>query len=92
MTKRREPWYRNPFWLGSAGLVVLLAGYLLMASQAAGAVLSPLALAAHLAFLAGVLAVLAAGVIWFLDARKPESPPETEAENGAVGDEKDEWE
>jgi hypothetical protein len=90
MTKGREPWYRNPFYLGLAGLIVLLAGYLLLATQPAGAVLSALALAAHLAFWAGVVAVLAAGVIWVVDARRPEPPAEDEdAEEGAGADRED---
>ncbi len=94
MKKRREPWYRNPFYLGGVGLVVLLAGYLVLASQTAFAALTPLAAAAHLAFLAGLLAVLTAGVIWFVDARKPEPPADgdEEDEGGTAADEKEDWE
>ena len=80
MARRKEPWYRNPFYLGASGLVVLLAGYLLLAKQAGGGMASPLAVGAHFTFVAGVVIVLAAGFIWFLDARRPEPEPEDEDE------------
>jgi hypothetical protein len=85
MNERREPWYRNPFWLGSAGLVVVLASYILLVSQVGGAALSPLALTAHLVFLLGVVIMLAAGVVWFLDARRPE-PPAEDGETNEAGE------
>jgi hypothetical protein len=80
MKKREEPWYRNPFYLGGVGLVALLAGYGLLASNPAAGALSPMSVAGRLTFLAGLLTTVAAGVVWFLDARAPE-PLEEDDEN-----------
>jgi hypothetical protein len=86
MRERREAWYRNPFRLGGAGLVVLLAGYgLQMAGE--GQPTAAATVAGRLAFLAGLLTVLAAGVVWFLDARAPEPPPDEDEETPDETDE-----
>ncbi len=87
MNRRQEPWYRNPFRLGGGGLVALLGGYAVLRSHVADGETSPLTVLGRLAFLAGALVVLAAGVIWFLDARAPEPAPDEEDHDEEASDE-----
>ncbi len=81
MKKRREAWYRNPFRLGGAGLVAVLAGYAALASGAAEREISALYVLGRLTFLVGLIAMLAAGTLWFLDAHRPEPVEDEEAED-----------
>ena len=83
MNRPREAWYRNPFRLGSLGLAALLTGYVALASHGAEGETSALYVAGRLTFLAGVIVVLTAGVIWFLDAHAPEPPLEEESDEEA---------
>ena len=80
MDKRQERWFRNPFWLGAAGLATVLVGYALLASESQGTEPSTLKVVGRLLFILGLLVVGAASVIWFRDARAPEPLPEDEAD------------
>jgi hypothetical protein len=79
MKKRSEPWYRNPFRVGILGVFLLLSGYLLLREAVPIRETSALTVTARLLYLLGFLTVMAAAVLWFLQARAPEPPIEDEA-------------
>jgi hypothetical protein len=66
----------NPFRLGLWGLLLLVIGTLLTswaATREAGSWMAWL-LAGQFVFLAGLIGVIAAGIIWFRQAQAPEEP------------------
>ena len=79
MKRRTEAWYRNPFRLGGLGMLVLLAGYLLLRTAVGDGETTVLTVIGRLTYLAGLLAVGTAGVLWFVQARQPDQPIEDEA-------------
>ena len=86
MSRQREAWYRNPFRLGGAGLAALLAGYGALETAPAGVPASPLAVTGQVVFLLGVVTMLVAGVLWFIDAHRPGPPVEEDMEEEPVDD------